>query len=305
MIKFGVALENFTTPGRAISVKGIEEFAIRAESLGFESVWTWDHLLLGSKRVFPVLDSLSTVSYLAARTSKIGLGTVYILPLRRPLEAAKAISSISYISGGRLKLAVVEGWYDKEFYAAGVDFNRRGKITSEYLKVLKRLLYENDINYELMGQRYVHVSMEPKPPSNVPIYMGGYAEAALRRVAVLSDGWMSYYYNEDDFSRSLQIIRKVATESGRNPNNLENSDMVPIYIGNDGEEKVRRFTEEYTDLPSWSKCSVTSGIYGSPGEVEERIERYRKAGVDRLVLIPAFYEAEQLEMLGNLIKHYS
>lgn len=305
MVKFGVALENFVPPGGSVNVEGIEAYAAKAEELGFESVWAWDHLLLGSRRVYPILDSVVLLSYLAARTSRIRLGTMYILPLRKPLVAAKALSGLSYVSRGRLMVAVAAGWYDKEFYAVGADYQRRGKVTSDYLKALKRLLYEDDVNGEIMDQRFVHVTVEPKPQSRIPIFMGGYVLSALRRAARLSDGWMSYYYKEEDFGESVKLVREFAAAFGRRPEELENSDMIPIYIGEGAEEKVKKFTEIYTDLPKWSKCSVESGIHGSLREAEERVERYIKAGADRLIFIPAFYEPEQLEVLGRLIQRFA
>ncbi|MGC9211584.1 MAG: hypothetical protein ACP5FU_05475, partial [Nitrososphaeria archaeon] len=101
----------------------------------------------------------------------------------------------------------------------------------------------------------------------------------------------------EDFAEGLKIIERDSM--GRA---LENSDMVPVYIGEDGRQKVYEFTKTYMDLPEWSKCSVESGIYGTEKDVVERIESYKKAGVSRLVLIPAYYELEQVEKLGKVIK---
>ena len=295
-MKIGLALENFVPPGGNVDVQKLAKMAKLAEENGFESVWTWDHLLLGSKKVYPILEPITTLSYVSAFTSKIKLGTIYVLPLRTPLVAAKLISSLNYISRNRLMLTVVAGWYEKEFLAVGTDFARRGRILSDYLKLIRRLLKESDVNEKLGNMTFVHANIEPKG-ENIKIFIGAYLENPIKRVAKLSDGWMAYYYKEEDFAQGLKIIERHSL--GRA---LENSDMIPVYVGENGRQKVHEFTKTYMDLPEWSKCSVESGIYGTEKDVADRIESYKKVGVSRLVLIPAFYELEQVEKLGKIIR---
>ncbi|MFP3223293.1 MAG: LLM class flavin-dependent oxidoreductase [Nitrososphaeria archaeon] len=295
-MKIGLALENFVPPGGNVDVQKLAKMAKLAEENGFESVWTWDHLLLGSKKVYPILEPVTTLSYVSAFTSKIKLGTIYVLPLRTPLVAAKLISSLNYISRNRLMLTVVAGWYQKEFLAVGTDFARRGRILSDYLKLIRRLLKESDVNEKLGNMTFVHANIEPKG-ENIKIFIGAYLENPIKRVAKLSDGWMAYYYKEEDFAQGLKIIERHSL--GRA---LENSDMIPVYVGEDGRQKVHEFTKTYMDLPEWSKCSVESGIYGTEKDVADRIESYKKVGVSRLVLIPAYYELEQVEKLGKIIR---
>ncbi|MFP3131299.1 MAG: LLM class flavin-dependent oxidoreductase [Nitrososphaeria archaeon] len=295
-MKIGLALENFVPPGGNVDVQKLAKMAKLAEENGFESVWTWDHLLLGSKKVYPILEPVTALSYVSAFTSKIKLGTIYVLPLRTPLVAAKLISSLNYISRNRLMLTVVAGWYEKEFLAVGTDFARRGRILSDYLKLIRRLLRESDVNEKLGNMTFVHANIEPKG-ENIKIFIGAYLENPIKRVAKLADGWMAYYYKEEDFAQGLKIIERHSL--GRA---LENSDMIPVYVGEDGRQKVHEFTKTYMDLPEWSKCSVESGIYGTEKDVADRIESYKKVGVSRLVLIPAYYKLEQVEKLGKIIR---
>ncbi|MFP3262242.1 MAG: LLM class flavin-dependent oxidoreductase [Nitrososphaeria archaeon] len=295
-MNIGLALENFVPPGGNVDVQKLAKMAKLAEENGFESVWTWDHLLLGSKKVYPILEPITALSYVSAFTSKIKLGTIYVLPLRTPLVAAKLISSLNYISRNRLMLTVVAGWYEKEFLAVGTDFARRGRILSDYLKLIRRLLRESDVNEKLGNMTFVHANLEPKG-ENIKIFIGAYLENPIKRVAKLADGWMAYYYKEEDFAQGLKIIERHSL--GRA---LENSDMIPVYVGEDGRQKVHEFTKTYMDLPEWSKCSVESGIYGTEKDVADRIESYKKVGVSRLVLIPAYYELEQVEKLGKIIR---
>src|SRR5207245_8799654 len=103
--------------------------ARRAEELGLDSAWVWDDVLLGSRRPFPVLDSLSTLAALSVRTERLRLGTgVLVLPLRNPTVLAKVTASIDQMSRGRLTLGVAAGWYEKEFEAVGVPHAERGRV---------------------------------------------------------------------------------------------------------------------------------------------------------------------------------
>src|SRR5690349_17713392 len=114
--RFGVALPNFTTAGTSPDIREIVDYARRAEELGLDSAWVWDHVLLGSRSPFPILDSLSTLAALSVQTERLRLGTgVLVLPLRNPTVLAKVTASIDQMSRGRLTLGVAAGWYEKEF----------------------------------------------------------------------------------------------------------------------------------------------------------------------------------------------
>ncbi|MEM0146017.1 MAG: LLM class flavin-dependent oxidoreductase [Conexivisphaerales archaeon] len=294
-MRLGIALDNFTLPGTAINIKSLIEKAKLADSLGFESIWFWDHLLLGSKAIYPILEPMALISNVAASTNKIKLGALYLFGLRDPLVLGKLISTVSYLSGDRLLLGAVAGWYKREFDAVGVDFNSRGKTLSKNVKLVKTFLQSQDISDSL--KNYSHITIEPRPSKKVPILMGGYMENALKRVSRISDGWISYYFTPEDFRWGLEIMKKY----NKNASVLDNTDMVPVYVGNEGKEKVIKFTEEFMDLPTWSRCNVNSGIWGTIERIIERIIEYRNAGVKRLVFIPAYYEKEQIEILGKMV----
>lgn len=293
-MKLGIALDNFNVPGSAVNAPTLIEKAKLADSLGFESIWFWDHLLLGSKTVYPILEPIVLISNIAAHTDKIKLATIYLFGLRNPLVLSKLISTASYLSNGRLLLGAVAGWYKKEFDTIGVDFDSRGRTLSENIKLVKMLLYSQDVSGV---KNYTHVTIEPRPSKKVPILIGGYLESALKRAASISDGWISYYFGSEDFRWGLGIMEKY----NKNAKALDNTDMVPVYVGDKGKEKVRKFTEEYMDLPSWSRCNVSSGIWGTTEMVIEKTVEYSNAGVKRLVFIPAYYEMEQIKILGERV----
>ena len=103
--KFGIAMRNFTAYPQLPDAQGLIEYGVRMEQLGFESIWVWDHILLGVEPHFPIIDALTLLTAIAARTERIRLGTgILILPLRNPVELAKRLSGIDQVSNGRLHL---------------------------------------------------------------------------------------------------------------------------------------------------------------------------------------------------------
>jgi len=137
---FGIAARNFTAYPEIPDANALVEYGVRMEELGFDSLWVWDHILLGVDPHFPIIDSLTLLTAIAARTKKIKLSTgILVLPLRNPVVLAKQLSSMDQLSGGRLLLAVASGWYKREFDAVGVPFEQRGKIMDDNLEIMRRL----------------------------------------------------------------------------------------------------------------------------------------------------------------------
>ncbi len=307
MINFGIALESFTPPGVIPDTEKIFDMAIRAEKMGFDTIWVWDHLLLGSKRVYQVLEPLMLLAALSQKTSKLKLGiSALVLPLRDPVVLAKEVQTIDYISNGRLVLGVAAGWYEKEFDAVGAAFAQRGKMTEEFLKTMRRLVNEGDINGEVGKRKFVHTTMEPRPQRPPKILMGGYK--VLKRIGTMSDGWISSYYTPEDFKETWIEILRYAKESGRSESDLTNVNILPICVMNTFEEAdkvARSFTAEYMDMPSWGKSKVECAIRGTVKDCLEQIRRYESAGVQNLELLPVYYDIEQLEKVGKeVLPHF-
>src|SRR3990172_2904611 len=135
--------------------------AARIEELGYDSVWTSEHVFF----YFPTFDALTTLAAVAALTSRIRLGTaVLLLPLRPAALAAKEITSVDVISGGRLTLGIgVGGEYPKEFQAVGVPVQERGARTDEAIQVLRRLWTEDNVTFDGRFTKLDGVTLQPKP----------------------------------------------------------------------------------------------------------------------------------------------
>ncbi len=303
-VEFGLAVRNFVGPGETPDVDGILRYAERAEQLGFESLWVWDHILLGVEPAFPILDSPTTLAAIAVRTTRIKLGTgVLVLPLRNPVVAAKVLASIDQISKGRLLLGVAAGWYAREFDAVGIPFKQRGRIMDRNLDVLVRLWTEDQVTLQADELNLRAAAMTPRPYQRPrpPILIGGYVDAVFRRVARRGDGWLTYFYTPESFKNSWAKILEYAKEHGRDPAHLTATNQLAIYVGRsrrEVEEPMHHWLSTEWDTARWSESTIESAIRGSVDECVEQLRAHVEAGVDRLILIPYRYHPEQVEMIA-------
>lgn len=303
MVAYGLAVENFTPESIPPSFPRILDYARSAESLGFDSLWAWDHLFLGARRAFPFLECLTTLTAIAAQTDRIALGSgVLVLPLRDPVALAKTTASLQDLSGGRLDLGLATGWYEREFQATGVPFKARGRIFERNLTVLERLWGEDDVSGRYEELDLHHVRMLPRPTRRPRVLIGGYVDKVLRRVATRSDGWLTYFYRPDSFADAWSRVLLFAEEAGRDPAELTNVAQVPLCIDETYEaadRNVTRFVDDYFDCPEWSESTPDSAVRGTPAQCAEQIAEYLAAGVEHLVFVPYRYETEQVERLAK------
>lgn len=304
-MRFGIALESFSPPGRYPDISEIYRSSETAESFGFDSVWAWDHILLGSRKVFPVLDAPTLLAAVGARTRKLRLGTsVLVIAHRNPVVLAKVLSTIQYVTSGRLIVGAGVGWYEKEFSATGTGYTKRGAIFERRFHLVKKLLTESDISYNEDGFVLEHTTMEPKTNERIPMLMGGYSDRVLERAGEMADGWIGYYFTPEDFRRAIGKVQSSAKKYGRDTNKLKRVNIVPLSIANDFEtadKMVREFTSKYMDLPKNTPCNVESSIRGNVSQCIEQVRKYKDAGVEDLVFIPANYNIESIEKAGKEI----
>ena len=305
MTEFALAVRNFVGPGEVPDVEGIYAYAERAEALGFESLWAWDHILLGVEPAFPILDSITILGAIAARTRRIKLGTgVLVLPLRNPVTAAKALGSLDVISGGRLILGVAAGWYAREFDAVGVPFKQRGRHFERNLDILLRLLSDERVTLKVDEFNLREAVMVPRPAQRPrpPLLIGGYVDAVLRRVATMGDGWLTYFYTPESFTRAWQKIHAFAREAGRDPSRLTATNQLAIYVGASRAQTaadMRRWLSTEWDVASWSESTIEHAIHGSARECVEQLRAHVATGVHRIILIPYRYQPDQVERIAK------
>ena len=195
------------------------------EDLGFDSIWTSDHIIVpeGSSYIPEVmLEPLATLSHLAARTSHVTLGvSVLVVPYRDPVFTAKYLSSLDVISGGRLVLGVGIGWLEQEFRALGASFEERGAQTDEYLAVMRDLWETETSSYDGKWKQYENMRMFPKAAperrGTIPIWVGGNTGPAHRRAAKLGDGWHPINMTPSELAAGVVAYRAACADAGRSP----------------------------------------------------------------------------------------
>lgn len=222
---------NGTDPDRLV------DFARHAEHLGFEGLYVQDHIALfpgatyGTSELpptLPFLDPLDCLSFVAAATRRLVLGTgVLLLPYRHPVDLAKRLATLDVLSRGRMRLLTVGlGVFPAEASAMGVDFDSRGRRADEAIDVL-RLLWEGgpdgvDHDGEFFG--FDSLCSYPKPygTSTLPIHVGGSSSAAARRAGRRGNGYFpGGMLTDHERDRQLELVRRVAVESGRDPGDIE------------------------------------------------------------------------------------
>ena len=214
--------------------EGVIKMAKGIEDIGFDQLDVFDHVIMGyptdtrSAPIYPpqmpVLEALMTLGFVAAATSRIGLGTeVLVLPQRQPVLVAKQISTLDTLSGGRVRLGVGVGWQESEYDALEEPFNTRGKRMDEAIAVLRAYWGEDKV--DLDGEFYssTAMAMEPKPPQGkkLTIWIGGSVERALRRVGEIGDGWLATAITDPAIAAKCRDkIAGYAEAAGRDPGEI-------------------------------------------------------------------------------------
>jgi probable F420-dependent oxidoreductase len=215
-VKFGIHLPQ---SGPAASASAIAAVARQAEDLGFSDVWVSDHIALPRAAAYPpsayILEPLIALTWAAAATDHIGLGTtVLVLPLRPPVLLAKMLASLDLMSGGRVVVGAASGWLEQAFDALGVPFAERGARTDETIEVMRRCWRDDPIDFRapLTRANLVDMRAKPQPERAIPIWIGGHSEAAFRRAVEVGDGWHGAFQSPEKTAPMTQRLRRDRPE---------------------------------------------------------------------------------------------
>ena len=244
--------------------------ARNAESAGFDSVWTGEHVVLPEPRRPPspaepdhlMLHPSTVLSYVAAVTNSLRLGTgITLIAQRNPLVLAKEMASLDYLSDGRLIFGIGAGYLHQEFSALGIEFSDRGARTDEFLQILKVMWLQPNPSFRGRFYQFNNVQAQPRPKQKggPPIVVGGTSDAALRRAVRQKGGWYGFALN---VVQTKGILRRLHE------------------LGGDGLE-----------------ISITP-----PSRIDERlVEDYRTIGVHRLIgLTPQRSEESLLHAVDEM-----
>jgi probable F420-dependent oxidoreductase len=191
------------------------QIAQLAEAAGFDSLWAGEHVVLPDPRVppspmdpgDPILDPVVALTFLAAHTTRVLLGTgIIILPQRNPLVLAKEIASVQTLSGGRFVFGVGVGYLEPEFRALGIPFADKGPRTDEYLAAMRAIWHAEQPTYHGRFVDFAGVQAHPKP-GHVPVVVGGHSPGAYRRAVEQGNGWYGFGLRPDATAACIEGIR--------------------------------------------------------------------------------------------------
>lgn len=202
----------------------IRDFGRQAEDIGLDSIWMGEHVMLFDKNTYgypsskdgriPVpegggmLDVTASFGFLAAVTSKLRFGTgVALVPQRNPIYTAKEMCTLDWLTGGRIDFGIGVGWNKEEVEACGYRWEDRGARCDEFLEVMRRLWTEPVVDFAGKWVKFETARLDPKPiqKPHVPIIVGGYVDAALRRAVRFGAGW--YGFNRDPAATREMLAR--------------------------------------------------------------------------------------------------
>ena len=212
----------------------IAKLAIAIEEIGYDQIDIFDHVVMGyptESRApprypsrMPILEALTTLSFIAANTKTIGIGTeVLVLPQRQPVLVAKQVSTLDILSGGRMRLGIGVGWQESEFEMLHEPFHDRGNRADAAIRVLRACWGTDPVSYDFGYYRADTMAFEPKPPrgDKIPIWIGGMSEHALRRVGQLGSGWLAMPLVDTGWAKkAVATIQAYAIDTQRDPDEI-------------------------------------------------------------------------------------
>lgn len=244
----------------------IERVVVSAEQLGYESIWSAEHLVMMDPEdpVLPVppksnlVGSIASLAFAAAKTEHIRIGSgIILIALRDPIMLAKELAAVDVLSGGRLLAGFGVGFVPREFETLGIPFEERGARTSEHIEVLRTLWTEEQPAFDGRFTKFSGVQSRPLPVQkpHPPIILGGDSPPALRRAVAQADGWYSFHGVEE----TAQMLKAL--------------------------EETAKTTER---PPSLGRLEIIISPFG-PIDADTA-KRYEDLGVDRLVLVRDSFE---------------
>jgi len=299
-MRIGVTLPSM---GHLSQPNNLVEAAKEAEQLSYDTLWVADRLLypIKPRTKYPVtpdgslpdfykrvLDPIEALTFVAAHTSRIGLGTsVLDIPFYNPVTLARRLTSLDILSNGRLRAGFGLGWSADEFEAAGANQKERGARADEFLSALKTIWTEDPVEFhgKYFSVPASIIGAKPVQKPHPPIYLAAYAPAALKRAATLANGWMPVGIPLEGMTAMIAQLRQLAKDAGRDPLSLEvivgaNISIAPQALGADRPIFVGSLDQVKKDIEDVKKLGADEIFFMifPDGPIEDLIatmERYR------------------------------
>ena len=272
-MKFGVWIPNcrhLATPDI------IRDTAVRAEALGYDSVWVSDHVVVPNANVKnfgeAIFDPLITLGVAAGATRRVQLGTtVLIVPYRNAVVTAKMVSTLDALSGGRVVFGVGAGWVAAESAMLGLPFAERGAMTDEYLRAMRELWTSPAPSFAGKYTQFSGLVFEPRPAQkpHPPIWVGGHSKPALRRTVEFGAAWHPINRAPAELRAGRAELARLSGERGR-------AAAPAITLRND--VRIQRAAQ-----PTPTSTHAGRVLAGEPAALAEQIRELAGCGVEHLV----------------------
>lgn len=279
----------------------VRAFVVRAEELGFESVWAGDHVFYQ----VDVLQPLHLLTWISAFTTRVRLGTAVMLSAYlNPVLLARAAASIDRLSGGRLMLGMSLGGTAAEYSSIGVPMEQRLGRLLESIEIMRRLWTQDGVTYQGRYREILAGTINPKPvqSAGVPIYLGGVSEPMLRRIPRVADGWIGASGSMGRFLTGVETILDAASELGRDPASLSFAKLQNISVAAT-REAAREAGEQHWQAYYGSNFDIEAAtIYGTPDDCRAKLAAFEDAACDEVTVAmePAGLSLTQLEVLAGI-----
>ena len=282
----------------SVDVDLIRKFVERAEALGYESLWVQEQMISDTA----ILEPVALLTYVAALTSRVRLGTAVLLTVvRNPVELAKTLATVDQLSGGRLIVGVGIGGPTTPHEIFGMPREHRGRRFVEGIKVMKALWTQPKATVSGDFWNFTDVPMEPKPAQkpHPPIWFGARTELALTRAARHGDGWMGPgSSSSEEFVQHMEWIRRLLDEAKRDPATFSISKRVYIAVDDNRDRAEQRLRRWFGARYKFPDMAPRVSIYGSRAECVDKLGALVRAGAQQLLLDPVYDHVEQMELLA-------
>jgi probable F420-dependent oxidoreductase len=290
-MEFGCHLPIF---GPAATRANLLTFAREMERLGYDSLWASDHVIVPytiasrypyrDTGEFPLppdsnfLEPLTALGMVAGVTERARLGTtVLVLPHRHPVLAAKALATLDHLSNGRVILGAGVGWMREEIELLGAPFDERGAWSDEAIRVMRACWRDERTRFQGRFFNFADVGCFPKPVrGDIPIWMGGHAKPALRRIVALADGWHAAFPTAEGLEAGLRELRAECAA------------------------QKRRFEDLAITLRAGLALRTSPGgasrraLQGTPDEIVDDLRRFKALGVSHVLMEPSYRETDRM-----------
>ena len=291
-------------PGGRADIRPMLELAVKAEQMGFDSVWVGDSILAK-----PRFEALTTLAAIAARTTRVELGTaVYLTPLRHPVPLAHTVANLDLLSGGRLLFGIGIGpgapLVRAEYAACGVDFHQRGRLQEEGLQIMKGLWTGQPFTFHGKLFQMDQATLHPLPARDggPPVLLAGAAERPLRRTARLADGWLPISHDPQEFSRHWEQLQNYSVAAGRDPEKLLRILYVTLNVNRDGSQarkETEAFLQAYYGAGHEAAARTQAIESGEPERCADFLRRFAKAGANHFIV--RFAASDQQPQMDRLM----